>query len=153
MSSECDEEEEEEEEIHESYSYAGSIDREDHLVADIVCGGETLLFLHKNHPQGNNSSSEEFISPQDSLIEEDSEENNSTETLSIHNSPLVSEFENEVTEEVEEEEEEEFPAEDADSVPNSVPIESRPTSPITLNIHKSDIVDSDKNCDGISHHS
>ncbi|TKY44713.1 structural constituent of ribosome [Spatholobus suberectus] len=111
----------------------------DHLVADIICGGETLLFVHNNQPQRTHSSTEEFISPRDSLIE-DSEENYSTETLSFHKSPLVSDFENDEAEEL-------FPAEDADSVPNSVPAESSPTSPITLNLYKSDLVDSDKNYD------
>ncbi|XP_061374779.1 uncharacterized protein LOC133316996 [Gastrolobium bilobum] len=129
--------EEEEEEIQESYSYVDSIER-DHIVADIIGGGETLVFLHKNDPQRTHSSSEEFIS----LIE-DTEENYASETLSVHKSPLVSDFENEVAEEAEVE----FPTQDADSVPNSVPVESRPTSPITLNIHKSDLVDSDKICD------
>ncbi|RDX82467.1 hypothetical protein CR513_36744, partial [Mucuna pruriens] len=139
VSSEYDEEEQEEE-IQESYSYVHHDDsiESDHLVADIICGGETLLFVHNHQPQRTLSSSEEFISPRDSLIE-DSEENYSTETLSFHKSPLVSDFETE--------EEEEFPAEDADSVPNSVPVESRPTSPITLNLYKSDLVDSDKNYD------
>lgn len=148
MSSEYDEEEEEaEEEIQESFSYVHDSIESDHLVADIICGGETLLFVHNNKPQRILSSSEEFSSPRDSLIE-DSEENCSTESLSFHKSPLVSDFENE-------QDAEEFPAEDADSVPNSVPAESRPTSSITLNLYKSDLVGSDKNYDGIyftSHH-
>ena len=137
------------------------------------------MFLHDNDPHRVHSSFEEFISPQESLIE-DSEENFSTETLSVHKSPLVSDFESEeagvaATEEefrlrdadsvhksplvsdFESEEagvvatEEEFPPRDADSVSNSVPVESRPTSPITLNLYKSDLVDSDKNCEGTFH--
>ncbi|KAL2625968.1 hypothetical protein GLYMA_07G091900v4 [Glycine max] len=140
VSSEYDEEEEEaEEEIQESFSYVHDSIESDHLVADIICGGETLLFVHNNKPQRILSSSEEFSSPRDSLIE-DSEENCSTESLSFHKSPLVSDFENE-------QDAEEFPAEDADSVPNSVPAESRPTSSITLNLYKSDLVGSDNNYD------
>lgn len=143
MSSEYDEEEEEE--IQEGYCYEDSIER-DHLVADIICGGEALLFLHNNkEPQRTHysSSQELFIIPQDSFVEEDSEEKYSTETLSVHKSPLVSDFETEA------EAAEEGDAGDADSVPNSVPVESRPTSPITLNLYKSDlVVDSDKNYDG-----
>lgn len=144
MSSEYDEEEE----IQERYPYADSIiDQRDHLVADIICGGETLLFLHNNEPQRTHSSSEEFISLRDSF-NEDSEENYTSETLSFHKSPLVSDFE---TEEAETRAVEEFPTrEDADSVPNSVTVESRPTAHITLNLYKSDLVDSDKNYDGIS---
>ncbi|CAJ1951907.1 unnamed protein product [Sphenostylis stenocarpa] len=137
VSSEYDEEEEGEEEIQENYSYMHDSSETDHLVADIIGGGESLLFVHNNQPHRTHSSSDEFISPRDSLVEEESEEKYSTETLSFHKSSLVSDFENE-------EEEEEFPAEDADSVPNSVPDESRPTSPITLNLYKSDSPDSDK---------
>ncbi|KAK7271253.1 hypothetical protein RJT34_26992 [Clitoria ternatea] len=143
VSSEYDDEEEEEEEVQESYSYVHDSIETDHLVADIICGGETLLFLHNNnnhHTLRSHSSSEEFITPQDSLIEDSSEEKCSTETLFSHKSPLVSDFENE-------EDAEEFPAEDADSVPNSAPVESRPTSPIfNQNLqNKSDLEDSDKN--------
>ncbi|ESW24750.1 hypothetical protein PHAVU_004G156800 [Phaseolus vulgaris] len=135
VSSESDEEEEED--IQERYSYVHDSGDSDHLVADIICGGEALLFVHNNHPRITHSSSDEFTTPRDSLIEEDqSEEKYSTETLSFHKSPLVSDSENE-------EETEEFPAEDADSVPN----QSRPTSPITLNLYKSDSLESDKNYD------
>ncbi|XP_014520382.1 uncharacterized protein LOC106777289 [Vigna radiata var. radiata] len=141
VSSEYDEEEEEEEEeIQERYSYEHDSGESDHLVADIIAGGETLLFVHNDLPLRTHSSSDEFTSPRDSLVEEELEENYSTETLFFHKSPLVSDIEN--VQEVEE-----FPAEDADSVPNSVPDESRPTSPITLNLYKSDSPDSDKNCD------
>ncbi|WVZ15729.1 hypothetical protein V8G54_013295 [Vigna mungo] len=140
VSSEFDEEEEEEEEeIQERYSYEHDSGESDHLVADIIAGGETLLFVHNDQPLRTHSSSDEFTSPRDSLVEEELEENYSTETLFFHK-PFVSDIEN--VQEVEE-----FPAEDADSVPNSIPDESRPTSPITLNLYKSDSPDSDKNCD------
>ncbi|KAF1886251.1 hypothetical protein Lal_00045481 [Lupinus albus] len=129
------------EEIQEKYSYEDSnIIERDHLVADIICGGESLVFLHNNEPQIQRtcSSSEEFITLSGSF-NEDSEETYTSETLSFHKSPLVSDFE---TEEAEEEEESPI-TRDADSVQNSV----RPTSPITLNLYKSDLVDTDKNCD------
>ncbi|KAI4350905.1 hypothetical protein L6164_005309 [Bauhinia variegata] len=134
-----DEEEEEEEETDEIYSHVETSAERDHLVADIICGGETLLFLHKEEPQRTHSFSElEFISPQESLIEE-SEENCASETLSVHNSPLVSDFETEKSYTVEGE----FPARDADSLPNSVPVESR----TTVNLYKSDLADNAKNYD------
>lgn len=142
MSSEYDEEEEEEE-IHASYfSYEDCIERDD-IVADIICGGEELVFRHNNKPhERTRSSSEDFISPQDSLIEEEESFCNETETEGeVHKSPQVSDFETE--EEEEATEGEIFQTEDADSVPN------RPTSPITLNLCKSDLVDSDKNYDGM----
>ncbi|XP_027925217.1 uncharacterized protein LOC114182529 isoform X2 [Vigna unguiculata] len=142
VSSEYDEEEEEEEEIQERYSYEHDSGESDHLVADIIGGGETLLFVHNNRSlRSTHSSSDEFTSPCDSLEEELLEENYSTETLSFHKSPLLSDLENE-----EEVEELIFPAEDADSVPNSVPDETRPT----LNLYKSDSPDSDKNCDDLA---
>ncbi|KEH27032.1 DUF1666 family protein [Medicago truncatula] len=153
------EEEEEEEEIQESYCYEDSIEK-DHLVADIIYGGEALVFLHSNNESQRNDSfsyeeeeeeeeeeekEEEFITPQDSFIEEfSSEENFSTENLYVHHkSPIVSDFETETNEtEIQTEEE------DADSVPDSVPIENRTTSPITLNLYKrDDLVESDKNYD------
>ncbi|KAK7291430.1 hypothetical protein RIF29_06567 [Crotalaria pallida] len=150
VSSEYDEEEEEEEEIQERYSYEDSnIIEKDHLVADIICGGESLLFHHNNEPQNQRtttcSSSEEFISLSNSFNEKDSEENYTSE-VSFHKSPLVSDFETEDAEAISEAEEEEFPitTRDADSVPNP----ARPTSPITLNLYKSsDLVDSDRKCD------
>ncbi|OIW11953.1 hypothetical protein TanjilG_02160 [Lupinus angustifolius] len=139
FSSEYDEEEEE---IQERFSYEDcNITERDHLVADIICGGESLVFLHNNETktQRTCSSSEEFISLKGSF-NEDSEENYTSETLSFHKSPLVSDF---ATEEAEEEEEE-FPiTRDADSVRNS----DRTTSHKALNLYKSDLVDSDKNYD------
>ncbi|XLR66219.1 hypothetical protein S83_016891 [Arachis hypogaea] len=137
VSSEYDEDEE----IQESYNNNNNNDDEDysmerdHIVADIIGGGETLLFLKHNQ----NISHEEFITPQESFIEEDDSE----ETFSVHKSPVVSDFgseEPEVVVETEEEEEEKelFPARDADSVPDSVPVEI---------VTKSDILDRDKNCD------
>ncbi|PON94504.1 Ribosomal protein [Trema orientale] len=101
-----DEEEEEEEEEerslddHRSEYHRAAIEN-DHLVADIICGGEALHFL----PNGvgfdrrgvvnddQNLSAEEFISPQESLAEDDhdidethhhQDENDATELLSMH---------------------------------------------------------------------
>lgn len=107
--SEDEEDEEEDEETQEEYSCVDSTVKE-----HIKCGSkETLLFLHKEEHQRTQSYSEEFISPRESLVE-DSEENHYSETLSIHNSPLVSDFENEETEAVDED----FPSRDADSFIN-----------------------------------
>jgi hypothetical protein len=160
VSSEYDyeeEDEQEEEEIQESYCYEDSFEK-DHLVADIICGGESLVFLHNNinKSQRNHYSSsfqeeeeEEFITPQDSLIEENAEEE-STESLYVHQeSPIVSDFETE-TNETEYQTEEEDADSVHDSVPDSVPVENRTTSPITLNQYKSDdlVEDIDKNYDG-----
>ncbi|GAU22717.1 hypothetical protein TSUD_138400 [Trifolium subterraneum] len=162
VSSEYDyeEEDEQEEEIRESYCYEDSFEK-DHLVADIICGGESLVFLHNNinKSQRNLYSSsfeeeeEEFITPQDSLIEEYVEEEKiSTESLYVHQeSPIVSDFETE-TNETEFQTEEEDADSVHDSVPDSVPVENRTTSPITHNLYKSDdlVEDIDKNYDGIN---
>lgn len=113
--------EEEEEENQEGYSCVDSTEK-----ADITCGSETLY--KELQPQRNHSYSQEFITPQESLFE-DSEENHCSESVSVHNSPQVSDFE------------EDFPARGADSLPNYVQVESRTTSPINLNLYK-----------GISHH-
>ncbi|KAE9586051.1 hypothetical protein Lal_00010038 [Lupinus albus] len=137
VSSEYDDEDEEEE-IEERYSYEDcNIIERDHLVADIICGGESLVFLHNNEPQTQRtcSSEEEFLSLKGSFNEEDSEENYTPETLSFHKSPFVSDFETE--------EEEFLITRDADSVRNS----DRTTSHMALNLYKSDLVDSDKNYD------
>ena len=142
-------EEEEGEEIEERYCHEESSKR-DHLVADIICGGETLLFWHNNkEPQSIHSFSEEFITPQESLCEE-SEENNASDTetsLYVHRSPQVSDLEVEETDAAEDEDEN--AARDADSVPYPVPIGSRPTSPMTLNPYKTHLLNNDKNCEGI----
>ncbi|KAK7320031.1 hypothetical protein RJT34_04760 [Clitoria ternatea] len=123
-----DEEEEEEEANEEGYSCADSAERE-----DIIAYGKGNLFLHSEKPQRTHySDTEEFISPAESLTE-GSEENHYSDTLSVHHSPQVSDFEDKDTEAVGED----FPSRDADSVANSIPVQSRTTSPITLNAYKS----------------
>ncbi|KAI9088136.1 hypothetical protein K1719_030113 [Acacia pycnantha] len=162
--SEDEEEEEEEEEGEEDERYcygddAGSSRRDRHLVADIVGGGQGLMFLHCDHQQPRQSSmrtrhhqffsEDQFISPRESFPDdEDSSElenqYNSDQTLSVHRSPLVSDFEREGPVDYQEEQEQvaaaaaavrdDHFADDDSSVLNSVPIES-------------DLVDSDKTCD------
>ncbi|XP_012574739.1 uncharacterized protein [Cicer arietinum] len=107
-----DEEEEEEEESEEEYSCVDSYEGQ-----DIKCGRDTLLFMNKEEHLS--SYSEEFISPRESFVEEN-------ETLSIHNSPQVSDFENQ----------QHFQSRDfVDSVQNYAQFESSPTS-INLNLYK-----------------
>ncbi|CAK8534147.1 unnamed protein product [Lathyrus sativus] len=160
VSSEYDyeEEEEREEEVRESYFYGDSIEK-DHLVADIISGGEALVFLHSNNKSQRNHNfsfeeDEEFITPQETLIEEFSEEEkNSSENLHVlHKSPIVSDFETEIneTEFQEEEDADSVPDYVPDSVQDSVPIENRTTCHITTNLYKSDdLVQNDKNYDVI----
>ncbi|KAK7358283.1 hypothetical protein VNO77_00210 [Canavalia gladiata] len=117
-----EEEEEEEGEAEEGCSCADSTEK-----ADINYGRESLPFLHNEESQRTHSCSEEFISPKQSFTEESEER---------HYSPQVSDAENAEAEAVEQD----FPAGDADSVTNSVPVESRSTSPFNLNAYKNDHV-------------
>ncbi|RDY11110.1 hypothetical protein CR513_04279, partial [Mucuna pruriens] len=116
---EDEEEEEEEEETQEGYSCVDSTEGENMS----TCGRESVAFLHNE--------AEEFISPDESLNEEP-EEKHYSETLSLNDSPQVSDLENEEAETVELD----FPPLGADSLPNSAQLESRTTSPINLNAYK-----------------
>ncbi|KAI5382908.1 uncharacterized protein LOC127105798 isoform X2 [Lathyrus oleraceus] len=80
------------------------------------------------------SYSEEFITPRESFVE-DLEEDVCYDTLSIHNSPQVSDFENEETKAFREQ----FQSRNVvDSVSNYVQFETSPTSSmINLNLYKS----------------
>jgi len=120
-----DEEDEEDEESREEYSCVHSSDKGE-------CQG-----THSSH-------SEEFISPRESFVE-GSEENGCSETLSMHQSPQVSDFENEEVEAFQEN----FQSRNVvDSVPTYVEFESSPTSSmINLNLYKSN-----RHRNGISHH-
>lgn len=158
MFSEEDEEGEEEEERYSFYDDDGtSHHRENHLVADIVGGGQGLMFVHqpRHHYHHQSLSEDQFISPRESLPEDNDDniqdtsefEGNhyaSDQTQSVHRSPLVSDFEaEEVVEEHHDEQEQEHDEQEVvttddsggGSVLNSVPIES-------------DMVESDKTCDG-----
>lgn len=128
-------EEEEEEDTQEGYSCVDSTEGE-----NITCGKEVPVFVHNERHQRTHSYSEEFVSPRESLNEE-SEEKHYYETLSLHKSPLVSDFDNEEAETVEKD----FTERDSDYVPNSTKVESRNTSPLNLNAYKGN-----KNHDGIS---
>lgn len=136
MFTEDEEEEEEEEQQQQKQSHETRycyVDHEscerDHLVADIIGGGQSLVFHHTT----SFSEEDQFISPRESLVQEEQDNHYyaSDQTISVHRSPKVSDFETEEEEEVVVDDDE------ADSVPNSVPImQSRPTSPITLNLYK-----------------
>ncbi|KOM57759.1 hypothetical protein LR48_Vigan11g079200 [Vigna angularis] len=122
-------EDEEEEDTQEGYSCVDSTEGE-----NITCGKGVPVFVYNERHQRTHSYSEEFVSPRESLNEE-SEEKHYSETLSLHKSPQVSDFDNEGAETVEED----FTARDSDSVPKSTKVtkvESRNTSPFNLNAYK-----------------
>lgn len=135
-----DEEEEEEEELEERHSYHVHghhqyYTENDHLVADIIHGGEALKFLPDGNLQGNRSSfsDQEFISAGESLIEEDHDMSQGSESEQDHSAN-------------------EIPVRDTASVRNSVSNDRVwTTSPITIDLHRGDLRRKDKKCDGTSH--
>lgn len=129
---EDEEEEEEERYVH----HAEYTEKDDHLVAGIVNGGEAVLSLRSQY-QRCKTLSEEFITP--------------SETLSVHESSRGSVSEDEVEDVFVEKS---LPTrdidDDADSVLKSNPNQSRPTTsmPISINLRKSELdQDKDKNPD------
>lgn len=135
-----DEEEEEEEELEERHSFHVHghqyYTENDHLVADIIHGGEALKFLPNDNLQKDRSSfsDQEFISAGGSLIEED--QNDMSQGSESEQDHIA----------------EEIPVRDTASVCNSVPNDQVwTTSPITIELHRSELRRNDKRCDGISH--
>ncbi|KAG2664528.1 hypothetical protein I3760_16G086100 [Carya illinoinensis] len=132
-----EEEEEEERYVH----HAECTEKDDHLVADIIHGGEAVVSL-SSQSQRSNTLSEEFITP--------------SETLSVHESSRGSESEDEVEDVFVEELLPTRDINDADSVLlKSNPNQSRPTTsmPTSINLRKSELdQDKDKNPDHEDHH-
>ncbi|CAN6714316.1 unnamed protein product [Malus baccata var. baccata] len=144
FSDEEEEEEQEEEEDNEQrqfhvpgHQYCSTINDHD-LVADIIHGGESLMFLPNNNLQHHHQKSfseDQFISARESLIIEDRPDE------SLHESSQGSESEHD------DQGAEEIPVKDTVSVLNSVAKDRVwPTSPITIELHKSD-KNGDGNCD------
>lgn len=126
------------------------MEKDDHLVADIVDGGESLLFLPVNRPVKDQDLEhhEETISSSTTPRGDYNYFFHQEESSDDHNS-LVQE--SEVHDDKEDEAEEEIPTSDtdADAVYNFGPNEGDPTSPITINLTKSGLVADDETHDGI----
>ncbi|XP_050375935.1 uncharacterized protein LOC126793448 isoform X2 [Argentina anserina] len=126
-----DEEEEEEEERHSFHVHGHQYYTEnDHLVADIIHGGEALKFLPDENLQRDRSSfsDQEFISAGESLIEEDRDDISQG-----------SEYDHSAKE---------IPVRDPAPVHNSVSNDRVwTTSPITIGLHRSYSRRNDKRCD------
>ncbi|XP_030937238.1 uncharacterized protein LOC115962527 isoform X1 [Quercus lobata] len=131
----------EEEEEDERYFHV-ECNEKDLLVADIIGGGESLLFLPK-HPRRNQTLSEEFITPQESLFEDPDEDS----ALEIENLSVKCVHESDGEHDVEDVFEEEIPTRDADSVYKSETNQGGPSMLISKDLHKSEVEDNDKNCD------
>lgn len=139
-----DDEEEEDIYFHEEEC----MEKDDHLVADIVDGGESLLFLPVNRPVKDQDLEhhEETISSSTTPRGDYNYFFHQEESSDDHNS-LVQE--SEVHDDKEDEAEEEIPTSDtdADAVYNFGPNEGDPTSPITINLTKSGLVADDETHD------
>lgn len=124
------------------------MEKDDHLVADIVHGGESLLFLPVNRPVKDQDLEhhEETISSSTTPRGDYNYFFHQEESSDDHNS-LVQE--SEVHDDKEDEAEEEIPTSDtdADAVYNFGPNEGDPTSPITINLTKSGLVADDETHD------
>ncbi|KAJ0047575.1 hypothetical protein Pint_16484 [Pistacia integerrima] len=140
-------EEEEEEEVHDNERYFhGETTAKDHLVADIIHGGESLVFLHNTtFHRSQQTHVQEFTNPQHDKVVEDHQEYQSFDSsqYSARDSSPCSESEHEDDDYDDLEEQEEIPPTDPDSAYNSVPNHGGSTTPIS----KSDLVGNDQNCD------
>ncbi|KAK6925256.1 Protein of unknown function DUF1666 [Dillenia turbinata] len=88
-----EEEEEEREEHEQEQSYDGYYHKEcmdnDSLVADILCGGETLSFLHADNLHTYHVPSEEVTNQHQPIFEYSDHENDLTEPPSVYASPAA----------------------------------------------------------------
>lgn len=139
------EEEEEEEEAYDNDRYFHGESTENHhhhLVADIIHGGESLVFLHDNSLYGDQDHVQEFINPHDEHVTADDDRDGSFDTA-LYSEP------NDGGDSSEDVVEEEIsPARDYNhSAHDSEQNHGGSTSPIIINVHnKSGLVEND---DGI----
>lgn len=124
--SEYEEEEEEEEkkEHNGRYNYRVNYMEKDHLVADVIQGGKSIVFL-SNQDQAEQDHHEYSMNPPDLQMNSEDQEHSSsnpTEHFSAHDSPVIPETDqNDNADDDDEDgsEEEEITTEDADSLQES----------------------------------
>ncbi|OAY59184.1 uncharacterized protein LOC110619602 isoform X1 [Manihot esculenta] len=140
---------EEEDVDTETYYYTESREK-DHLVADVIHGGESLVFLsNRSVTQRTQNHVQEFVNSRQSLEDEDDDndddedDSDSDEQFSILASAGSEAKHNDSDPMVEEAED--MTARDADSVQDSGPEHGGPTSPFTTYRQKNSLVDSDEN--------
>lgn len=119
-----------------------------HLVADIVHGGESLLFLPVN-----GRVKDQVLEHHEKIISSSSSRNHffhEEEPAHDHDDHNSVRQETEEHEDKEDEAEEEIPTSDSDAdvVHNFGPYETDPTSPIIINLTKSGLVAGDETHDG-----
>uniref|UniRef100_A0A5B7BZN7 Ribosomal protein L34Ae n=1 Tax=Davidia involucrata TaxID=16924 RepID=A0A5B7BZN7_DAVIN len=118
----------EEEEEEDGYFHFECTER-DHLVADIIHGGEALVFLPTRNPQNDKIFAEETVNHHEPVVDEAF---TATEQSSIYGTP---------TSESEHDEEEEIPTRDTDSAYHDG---GGLTSPIIINLNQSGSVINDE---------
>ncbi|GAV85428.1 DUF1666 domain-containing protein, partial [Cephalotus follicularis] len=131
---------EEEEEYDDTYYHVETAEK-DHLVADIIHGGESLVFLPNNCYQRHQQHiAKEFINSHESVIgEDDQDESFAGDQFSLHGSHASESDDRDDADEIKEE----IPAGDADLVLDSNQNRGGPTSPITIENEKSGLVGND----------
>lgn len=136
------EEEEEEEEAYDNDRYFHGESTENHhhhLVADIIHGGESLVFLHDNSLYGDQDHVQEFINPHDEHVTADDDRDGSFDTALYSEPDDGGDSSEDVVEE------EISPATDYNhSAHDSEQNHGGSTSPIIINVHnKSGLVEND----------
>lgn len=133
-----EEEEEGEEEDNDRYNFHGESTEKDHLVADIIHGGESLVFLHDNSFYRDQDHVQEFVEPQKEHVVEDQDESFDTAQHSEHD------------DDVSDVREEQIPARDNRSGCTSDTNNGGSSFPVVIDPHnKSVLVESDESSDGI----
>ncbi|XVF53910.1 hypothetical protein PTKIN_Ptkin05aG0137800 [Pterospermum kingtungense] len=151
-----EEEEEEEEYASDGYNYRVNCMETDHLVADIVRGGESLVFLPDNsfHRTQNDVDQESMNPLDDQLITSEDREyaSYSTEQFSAHDSSPCSDSDDNDDDDSDLMDEE-ITIKEGDSLQNLDANQDGPTpivvSPVARELDKSDQVDNDEDGDGI----
>lgn len=132
------EDEQEEEEYNDRYNYHVNYMEEEHLVTDIIHGGQSAAFLSDQHDAEEGQEYPMNTHEQISFEDKEDSTHNSTEQFSAPESMVISESEQNDDDggdggSVEEQ----IPLEDADSLQKSDADQNGPTEPISIDISKS----------------
>ncbi|GLT48906.1 hypothetical protein SLA2020_224960 [Shorea laevis] len=132
-----EDEQEEEEEYNDRYNYHVNYMEEEHLVADIIRSGESVVFLSDQHDAEEDQEYPMNTHEQISYDDQEHSTHNSTEQFSAPESQVISESEQNDDHEEDGSVEEQVPSEDADSLQKSDANQKGPTEPIIIELSKS----------------
>ncbi|XP_057992646.1 uncharacterized protein LOC110648640 isoform X2 [Hevea brasiliensis] len=139
----------EKEEVDSETCYYTEPREKDHLVADIIHGSDSLVFLSNTSiAQRTQNHVQEFVNSRQPVEGEDDDCTFASDEQFYVLASADSESEHNDADHMVEEEEEEMTARDADSVQDSAPDHGSPTTTIATNRQKSGLVDSDENYGG-----